>query len=93
LLVQAALCGGEECDPVTKELSARRDASVALIRERLKRAKREGDLPDDADPASLARFLATVIHGMAVEATGGASRKDLQKVAETALRAFPQRAN
>lgn len=89
LLVQAALCGGEECDHVAKELSARRDASVALIRERLKRAKREGDLPEDADPAGLARFVATVIHGMAVEAASGASRKELERVAATALRAFP----
>jgi hypothetical protein len=88
--VQAALCGGEECDPVTRELSARRDASVALIRDRLKQAKREGDLPEDADPASLARFVATVLHGMAVQATGGASRKELERVAETALRAFPK---
>jgi AcrR family transcriptional regulator len=89
LLIQAALCGGEECDPVTKELAARREASVALIRERLKRAKREGDLPDDADPAGLARFVATVIHGMAVQAAGGAGRKDLERVVETALRAWP----
>jgi AcrR family transcriptional regulator len=89
LLIQAALCGGEECDPVTKELAARREASVALIRERLKRAKREGDLPDDADPAGLARFVATVIHGMAVQAASGASRKDLERVVETALRAWP----
>jgi AcrR family transcriptional regulator len=89
LLIQAALCGGEECDPVTKELAARREASVALIRERLKRAKREGDLPDDADPAGLARFVATVIHGMAVQAASGASRKDLERVVATALRAWP----
>ena len=89
LLIQAALCGGEESDPVTKELAARREASVALIRDRLQRAKREGDLPDDADPAGLARFVATVIHGMAVQAASGASCKDLERVVETALRAWP----
>lgn len=90
LMVQGALCGGEECDAVKQELTARRDASVALIRERLRRAKREGDLPDDADPASLARFVATVIHGMAVQAAGGASRKELERVAATAMTAFPK---
>ena len=89
LLVQAALCGGEECDPVTKELSSRRDASVALIGKRLKRAKREGDLPAGADPGSLARFVVTVIHGMAVQAASGANRKQLEAVAKTALRAWP----
>ena len=49
----------------------------------------DGDLPADADPAALARYLATVIEGMAVQAAGGASRKELERVAETALRAFP----
>jgi hypothetical protein len=71
-------------------LAARRDASLALIRERLRRAKREGDLPEDTDPASLARFVATVLHGMAVHATGGASRKELERVVATAMRAFPR---
>lgn len=89
LMVQGALCGGDDCDSVKKDLDARRDASVALIRDRLKRAKREGDLASDADPATLARFFATVIHGMAVEASGGASRKELERIAETALRAWP----
>ncbi len=89
LMVQGALSGGEECEAVKAELAARREASIDLIRERLKRAKREGDLPEDSDPASLARFVAAVIHGMAVQAAGGASRKDLERVATTALRAFP----
>jgi hypothetical protein len=30
-----------------------------------------------------------VIEGMAVQAASGASRRDLDRVAETALRAFP----
>ena len=52
-------------------------AAWRAIRDRLKRAKTEGDLPTDADPAALARYLATVIEGMAVQAAGGASRKEL----------------
>jgi AcrR family transcriptional regulator len=89
LLVQAALAGGDECDPVRRELAERRNKSVAMIRERLQRAKREGDLPKDADPASLARFVATVIHGMAVQAVSGVSRAELRRVAATALQAWP----
>src|SRR5262245_9944129 len=41
LMVQGALAAGEECDAVKKELAARREASVAQVRERLKRAKKE----------------------------------------------------
>lgn len=89
LIVQAALSGGDECDPVRQELAARRNKSVAMIRERLQRAKREGDLPKSADPASLARYIATVIHGMAVQAVSGVSRAELRRVAATALKAWP----
>lgn len=90
LAVHGALVSGEETDCIRRELEKRRATSQAAIRERLKRAKREGDLPADADPAALARFLATVMEGMAVQAASGASRKELDRVAETALRAFPQ---
>lgn len=89
LAVQGALASGGEEDCIRKELEKRRGTSQAEIRERFKRAKREGDLPADADPAVLARFLATVIEGMAVQAASGATRKELERVAETALLAFP----
>jgi len=89
LLVQGALAGSEECEAVKRHLALRRAAGEVLIRERLKRAKREGDLPDDADPAALARFVATVMQGMAVQAAGGASSKELRQIVDTALRALP----
>jgi AcrR family transcriptional regulator len=89
LAVQGALASGGEEDCIRKELEKRRGTSQAEIRERFKRARREGDLPADADPAVLARFLATVIEGMAVQAASGATRKELERVAETALLAFP----
>jgi AcrR family transcriptional regulator len=87
--VQGALASGENADCIRKELEDRRAASQSAIKERLRRAKRDGDLPADADPASLARYLATVIEGMCVQAASGASRKDLERVVETALRAWP----
>jgi AcrR family transcriptional regulator len=89
LAVQGALACGADADCIRKELETRRAANQAQIRDRLKRAKKESDLPADADPAALARYIATVIEGMAVQAAGGASRKELERVAETALRAFP----
>ena len=88
LTVHGALVSGEEADCIRCELEKRRTTSQAAIRERLKRAKREGDLSADADPPALARFLATVMEGMAVQAASGASRRELDLVAATALRAF-----
>ena len=89
LLVQGIAGSGEHAKCISDELCARRAENEKAVRERLKRAKTEGDLPKDADPAALARFVATVTQGMAVQAAGGAGRAELRRVAETALRAFP----
>ena len=89
LMVQGALSGGEECEAVKRELSSRRAGGEALIRKRLERAKKEGDLPPKVDAAALARFMATVMYGMAVQAAGGAAPKDLRAIVKTALRAWP----
>ena len=40
--------------------------------------------------AGLARYVATVIHGMAVQAASGTTRAELRRVAEAALRAWPR---
>jgi len=41
------------------------------------------------NPADLARYIATVLYGMAVQAAGGASRGELLRVVEMALRTLP----
>ena len=91
LMVQGALACGEEADSIRQELTARRAAGEAAIRRRLQRARSEGDLSTDADPADLARYVATILYGMAVQAAGGASRGKLQRVVEMALRTLPLR--
>jgi AcrR family transcriptional regulator len=90
LMVQAALACGEAARSIQRELARRRAAGEAAIRERFERAKAEGDLPADADPADLAGYVVTVMRGMAVQAAGGASSEELRRVAEMALRAWPQ---
>ena len=64
-------------------------ATEAAVRERFERAVAEGDLPADADPAALARYVMTVNQGMSVQAASGASRAELAEVAEIALKAWP----
>ena len=89
LLVQGIAGAGDYAQCIRDEINARRAASQKAIRERLARAKREGDLPPDADPASLARYISTVTQGMAVQAASGATRAELRRVADMALKAFP----
>ena len=88
LLVQGALACGNA--PARKEVAVRRTAVEIALRRRLQRAKREGDLPKNADPAELAHYVVTVVRGMAVQSAGGATRGQLRRVAQIALRAWPK---
>src|ERR1700716_3414579 len=90
LTVRGALSSGEEADPIRLELALRRSEGEAVIRKRFEKAKRDGELPPGANPADLARYLATVYQGMSVQAAGGATRGQLRRVAETALRTWPK---
>jgi AcrR family transcriptional regulator len=88
--VHGALACSEEADVLRQELSSRRQAGEKAIRRRLERAKAEGDLPADSNPADLARYLSVVIYGMTVQSVGGATRAELRSVAEVALKQWPQ---
>lgn len=87
LLVQGALCCGDEVQPIRRELAARRFAMEVMLRERFERARAAGErLP--GEPDALARYVSTVLFGMAVQAAGGAGREDLLPVVDLALRAW-----
>jgi len=90
LFVQSALACGDGAKAIRNDLILRRDAGEKAVRQRLKRAQAEGDLPGDANPADLARYVVTMIHGIAVQAASGAARDQLRRVIRTALRAWPQ---
>jgi AcrR family transcriptional regulator len=89
LFVQGISGAAEHAQCIRDMLNAKGAAGEKHLRERLKRAKKEGELPEDADPVALARYFSTVTQGMAVQAAGGASRKELERVADMALRAWP----
>jgi AcrR family transcriptional regulator len=90
LMVQGALACGEAAESMRRELVSRRLAGEAAIRARFERALADGDLPDDSRPADLARYVVAVLQGIAVQAAGGARRAELRRVAEMALRAWPE---
>jgi AcrR family transcriptional regulator len=91
LMVQGALAVGTAAGSVRKEAAGRRAGAEVALRRRLQRAKREGDLPKNADPAELARYAMTVLQGMAVQGADGASPYQLRRVAQVSMRAWPTR--
>jgi AcrR family transcriptional regulator len=87
--VQSGLAAGATGRAVRDALTAWRENGFSRLRERFQRAVDEGDLPADAQPELLARYLMTVSNGIAVQAAGGTGRDDLQRVADAALRSWP----
>jgi AcrR family transcriptional regulator len=80
----------EESSPIGKTLIAFRLAGHAAIRERFERARADGDLPANADPKALTHYIGTVVCGMAVLAASGVTRKELERVIELTMRAWPE---
>ncbi len=85
LTVQGALaCGSESRSVQIETVEFRRRAEQTLV-QRLRRAQKEGDLRRDSDPADIAKFVVTVVNGLAVQAANGASGKEMKRVTETAM--------
>lgn len=89
LLVQGALACGDGAQMIRQELAARRRQVEFLFRQRFERAIADGDLPPDTSASDLAGFIATVIQGMSVQSSGGASREALLGIARMTLKAVP----
>lgn len=89
LLVQSALTCSEESECVKRELALRRADSDSRLRARLERAQKEGEIAHGVDVAALSRYFSTILRGMSVEASGGATRQDLQNVIDLSLKAWP----
>jgi AcrR family transcriptional regulator len=89
--VSGALACSDESEPIRQMLVEARAAGETDVRARLERARAEGDLPADADCATLSAYLMAVMHGMAVQAKAGFARETLMAVAEQALTAWPRR--
>lgn len=87
LLLQSGLTCGDKVIP--DELARHRAEKEAALRTRFDQARQGGDLPQDADPAALARYLAAIANGMCVQATTGASVEELLAVARQALASWP----
>ena len=89
LMVSGALACSEEGETVRRDLAQLRQAVVGMLRERFERAVRDGDLPPGTDYATLARYIATVLGGLAVQAASGANEKELRLVSALAMKAWP----
>lgn len=89
LILQGALACGKESEPIRRDLVARRAERERAIRERFAQAAAAGELRKGIDSDDLARYVSTVMQGLAVQATSGATGEELLGIAEIALRGWP----
>jgi AcrR family transcriptional regulator len=87
LVVGAANCA-QANRGIADYLHDMRQERLKLIRQRLQRGVREGDLPGGVDLTALAFFYITVMDGLAMQARDGASRKALMNVVDGAMAAW-----
>jgi AcrR family transcriptional regulator len=90
LTIQTSLAASDEARRVHNDLIALRLKAQRALRQRFTRAKKDGDLPQTADPASLARPVTALYQGMTVQGINGATRRDLLDLANAGLQAWPK---
>jgi AcrR family transcriptional regulator len=90
ITVQGALACSPGAEAARDELTARRAAGEAGLRERLRDASDKGELPAGTDSQALARYFATIYQGIAVQAAGGATREQLHQIVDVAMTVWPQ---
>ena len=83
------VCGthtiGSNDTEISRELASRRINGEADMRNRFEAAKRQGDLPSTSDPKTIAKLAATLIWGISVQASNGATKGELKKLAAMTL--------
>ena len=89
LSINGALTCGVAADSIKKELMARRAQGEENLRLRFERAKDEGDLAATTDATALARYVATISQGIAVQAVSGATRDQLKQIVDMVLATWP----
>ena len=85
----AVLQHGDKSEAAAREVAARRDLAIQLIKKRFDRAVAEGELATGTDTEALARFYAAVVQGMSAQACDGACSETLKRLADVALSAWP----
>lgn len=80
---------GDSGKPARDAMISCRQEALSRLRARFRKAVKDGDLPADTDPGLLARYIMTIASGISIQAASGVDRKELQRVADGALRHWP----
>jgi AcrR family transcriptional regulator len=75
-----------EAKPARDLMREIRKQNQIAIRERLLKARRSGELPKDINADDYARYLSSIIAGLSIQAANGATKQELKRTAQMAVR-------
>lgn len=85
MISTAVLTCAEENKPVALHTGGMRGEALDLLKARVERGIREGQLRPDTSAGALSRFVGAMVQGMSIQALDGASEADLSALAEVAI--------
>jgi AcrR family transcriptional regulator len=87
-MVTLSMVGDEGHAELGEVVRAARLAGLERLKARLDQGVADGELPAGTDVHALARFVQTIQSGMSILARDGATREELEAVAQVAMRSF-----
>jgi len=89
LSLQGGLACGSGAEPVKQAMIDWRKSGLSQIQKRMQQAHDEGDLAKDVDPQDIARYVSIVMDGLGVQSANGATRMEMNRAVNMALRFMP----
>lgn len=85
LSIHGALACGTDGELVTQVMAKWYRSNENRLKERIQQAQREGELGRDVNAADYARYIATIMIGIGIQAVNGAGRAELTRIIELTL--------
>ena len=89
LTLQGGMACGTGAEEVKQTMIDWRKGVTQPILRRLQQAQSDGDLGRDVNVKDLARYIVVVMNGLGVQSVNGASRGEMNRTVDLALRAIP----
>ena len=84
--LQATLASGTDAEPARDAMIEWRKQGEAALKKRAQQAQRDGDLDKKTNPSDFAHYLSMLMSGLGIQAANGATKTELKRYAEMALR-------
>jgi hypothetical protein len=86
MTLTGAMACGVEANSAKEFMTEIRKQNEAGLKGRLQQARKSGELGADVNINDYARYLSTLLGGLAIQAANGISRNEMKRIADIAVR-------